>query len=86
MVKILGGNGTCFDDAIIITDCSNIEGVDQEYIELRKRFGHYKLIRQTLIENNGKFYDILEIELENGVKSEIYFEITNFFGKGFEFK
>lgn len=83
MVKITGRDGTSLDDAIIISDCSHFEGVDQEYIVLKKRFGNYKLIRQTLIEESGKVYDLLEIQLEDGGKTEVYFEITDFFGKGF---
>jgi hypothetical protein len=83
MVKITGGNGSSFDDAIIISDCSHLEGIDQEYIVLKQRFGNYKLIKQSLIEESGKVYDFLEIQLEDGSKVEVYFEITDFFGIGF---
>ena len=83
MVKIAGGNGTSLDDAIIISDCSHFEGVDQEYIVLKKRFGDYKLIKQSLIDERGKIYDLLEIKLEDGRKIKVYFEITDFFGRGF---
>lgn len=83
MVKITGGNGTSFNDAIIISDCSHFEGIDQEYIVLKKRFGKYKLIKQSLLEESGKVYDLLEIQLENGSNTEVYFEITDFFGIGF---
>ncbi|MFX0025439.1 MAG: hypothetical protein ACFE8M_03430 [Candidatus Hermodarchaeota archaeon] len=83
MVKITGGDGNSLDDAIIISDCSHFEGIDQEYIILKKKFGNYKLIKQSLIEESGKIYDFLEIILEDGGKTEVYFEITNFFGIGF---
>jgi len=83
MVKITGGNGSSLDDAITISDCSHFEGVDQEYIVLKKRFGNYKLIKQSLIEESGRIYDFLEIKLEDGNKMEVYFEITDFFGRGF---
>ncbi|MGB5912125.1 MAG: hypothetical protein WBH31_13110 [Promethearchaeia archaeon] len=83
MVKITGGNGSSFDDAIIISDCSHFEGIDQEYIVLKQRFGIYKLIKQSLIEESGKVYDLIEIQLEDGSKVEVYFEITDFFGIGF---
>ncbi len=85
MVKISGGDGFSFKKAIIISDCDNIEGVEQEYIEVRKRFGNYQLIRQSLQENNGKTFDVLELKLENGREITFYFDITDFFGKGFEF-
>ncbi|MFX1234054.1 MAG: hypothetical protein ACFFBY_05785 [Promethearchaeota archaeon] len=84
MVRISGGNGTSYENAIVITNCSHFEGVDQEYIELRRRFGNYKLIKQSLIEKDEKNYDLLEIQLENGIRKLVYFDITEFFGKGFE--
>ncbi|MFW9772412.1 MAG: hypothetical protein ACFFEO_09625 [Candidatus Thorarchaeota archaeon] len=84
MVRISGGNGTSYENAIVITNCSHFEGVDQEYIELRRRFGNYKLIKQSLIEKDEKNYDLLEIQLENGIRKLVYFDITEFFGKGFD--
>ncbi|MFX1488933.1 MAG: hypothetical protein ACFFBI_07290 [Promethearchaeota archaeon] len=80
-MKISGGDGSTIDDAIIISDCNNTEGVHQEYVEVRKRFGEYRLIRQVLLEHGDKMYDKLELELKNGEKIELYFDITPFFGK-----
>lgn len=84
MVEISGGDGSSLKEAIKISDCDNIQGIDQEYIEVRKRFGNYKLIRQSLVENNNRLFDKLEIELEDRQKIELYFDITDFFGKSFE--
>jgi hypothetical protein len=80
-MEISGGDGSTIDDAIIISDCNNTEGVHQEYVEVRKRFGEYRLIRQVLLEQGDKMYDKLELELKNGEKIELYFDITPFFGK-----
>lgn len=80
-MKISGGDGSSFDNAIVISDCSNQEGVQQEYKEVRKRFGECRLIRQVLLENEGKMYDKLELELKNGENIDVYFNITDFFGK-----
>ncbi len=85
MVKISGGDGFSFKEAIIISDCDNIEGVEQEYVEVRKRFSKYKLIRQSLQDKSGRMYDVLELKLEDGREITFYFDITDFFGKGFEF-
>ena len=85
MVKISGGDSFSFKEAIRISDCSNIEGVEQEYIEVRKKFGNYKLIKQSLQDKNGRMYDVLELKLEDGRDITLYFDITDFFGKGFEF-
>ena len=81
-MKITGGKGFSIRDAIIISECSNFEGVKQEYIEIEKRFGNYKLIRQTLLEKDEKMYDTLELELQDGKTINIYFDITDFLGKG----
>ena len=85
MVKISGGDGSSFENAIIISECNNLEGIDYEYLEVRKRFGNYKLIRQSLLKHNNRMFDMLELKLENGREIKLYFDITEFFGKGFEF-
>ena len=85
MVSVSGGDGSSFENAIIISDCDNMEGVDQEYKEVQKRFGNYRLIRQSRINNEDRMFDKLELELEDGRKIALYFDITDFFGKGFEF-
>ena len=85
MVKISGGDGFSFKEAIIISDCSNLEGVEQEYVEARKRLGNYQLIRQSLQDQSDRMYDVLELKLEDGREITFYFDITDFFGKGFEF-
>lgn len=84
MVVVSGGNGSSFENAIIISDCDNMQGIKQEYIELRHRFGNYRLVRQDLMEYNKKMFDKLEIEGEDGQIIEVYFDITELFGKGFE--
>ena len=85
MIKISGGDGSSFENAIIISDCDHMQGIEQEYIEARKRFGNYSLIRQNLMEYNQRTIDKLELRLEDGQQIEVYFDITEFFGKGFEF-
>ena len=80
-MKISGGDGSSIEKAIIISDCNNTEGVHQEYVEVEKRFGKYRLIRQVLLNQEGKMYDKLELELENGEVIDLYFDITHFFGK-----
>ena len=80
-MKITGGDGSSIENAIIISDCNNTEGVQQEYVEVEKRFGEYRLIRQVLLEHGDKMYDKLELKLKNGENVDLYFDITHFFGK-----
>ncbi len=84
MVMITGGDGSSIEKAIIIAGCNSFDGVEQEYIEVRKRFGNYKLIQQSLLSVENQMYDKLELEIEGEIM-EVFFDITAFFGKGFEF-
>ena len=78
MVKIKGeGSDT---NPIVISECNNSEGVDCEHKELKRRFGNYKLLKQVLINKDNHFYDKLIIKTEGEVK-EIFFDISDFFGK-----
>ena len=83
-MKITGGDGSSIENAIIISDCNISDGIRQEYIEVQKRFGNYKLIQQNLLNIESQMYDKLELEIE-GERVEVFFNITDFFGKGFEF-
>jgi hypothetical protein len=80
MVRISGGNGASLEQAIIISDCNNSEGVQQEYDIVKNIFGDYKLICQALIEQEGKYFDKLGLNI-NEKQIELYFNITDFFGK-----
>ena len=80
-MEVSGGDGSSIENAIKISDCSNSEGVNQEYIEVRKKFGNYILIKQLLIEKEGKMYDKLQLKVENDKEIELYFDITYFYGK-----
>ncbi len=80
MVKISGGDGSSLENASIISDCNNTEGVRQEYLLIEKTFANFKLVRQELLDKNNRKYDKFELEI-NGEKVELFFDITEFFGK-----
>ena len=81
-MKITGDDGSSIENAIVISECNNSEGIAQEYSEVRKRFGNYKLIQQSLLNIDNRMYDKLELEIE-GEQVDVFFDITDFFGKGF---
>jgi hypothetical protein len=85
-VTFTGGSGESMEKAVIIQGAPNSQiGVGAEYYYLEKRFGErqvdWKLIRQSLRGKGGKYYDLMQIELKDGTKKDIYFDITDFFGK-----
>jgi hypothetical protein len=81
-----GGSGDSREEAVVIKNAANHRaGVDAEYLYLQKRFGerdiHWKLVMQALLQGD-KPVDWLKIELTDGTTKNIYFDISEFFGKG----
>ncbi|OLS19777.1 MAG: hypothetical protein HeimC3_43980 [Candidatus Heimdallarchaeota archaeon LC_3] len=81
-------NGTSIENAIIIDNTENhFEGVNAEYRHLTAMYGErgvgWILEKQSLIQENGRYYDFIEIKLSHGSVVSLYFDITSFFGKGF---
>lgn len=78
-------NGESIERAIVIDAENEVTGVLAEYEYLEKRFGKrgkdWKLNMQSLIEENKKMYDMMDLTLSDGTEKTIYFDITSFFGK-----
>ena len=64
---------------------SENEGVKAEYEYLAERYGiprlQWRKLKQTCIPHNDKRYDIIKIKLLDDSIVEIYFDITEWFGK-----
>lgn len=73
--------GESFENAIFIETENPQKGVAYEYQELRKKYPIYKITFQYVTEKNNKIYDIFEIDLPNEEKTEVFFDISNFYGK-----
>jgi pyruvoyl-dependent arginine decarboxylase (PvlArgDC) len=85
-ITLSGGPGDTMATAIVIKGAkSSQDGIPAEYHFLEKKYGKqqvgWKLIRQSLMHQGGKHYDLMQIELKNGTKKDVYFDITEFFGK-----
>ncbi len=85
-ITLSGGPGDTMATAIVIKGAkSSQDGIPAEYYFLEKKYGKmqvdWKLSRQSLMHQDGKHYDLMQIELKDGTKKEVYFDITEFFGK-----
>lgn len=77
-----GGDGSSYEKAIIVPLVkTSKDGIFMEKFYAKKAFPGAELKSQTLSEHNNKFYDILNYTLPDGSSIEIYFDISNFFGK-----
>lgn len=78
-------SGESIEDAIVIHAPNSRTGVAKEYEWVRKHFGQpnvdWILVFQQLLDEGDRFYDLLHIRLADGTEKDIYFDITDFFGK-----
>jgi len=74
----LGDQGSSYATAIVAPS------VPFEYQWLRENYPSAKFMMQSLNFHEGKPYDILKVRLEDGSVIEVYFDISSFFGKGFD--
>ena len=82
MISYKGGNGFTQQEAIIILGAINeSEGVDAEYDYLDSKYGEYELVSQVFIGDANKQYDFLRIRLPDDTEKELWFDITDFYGK-----
>jgi len=84
-----GGIGNTLESAIVINGATNGNiGVAAEYYYLDERFGRRKidwqLEHQTLLQSGERYYDEMHIQLTDGTKTVVFFDITDFHGKGTE--
>lgn len=86
MIRYTQGNGTSPRNAIKIVGAkNNWDGVAAEYALIRQAFKildkKWELLSQQLIHEDKQSYDRLVIRDEDGNVGEIWFDITDFFGK-----
>lgn len=91
-IENLGGitfsknKGTSVGDAIIIKGAEGEkDGIDSEYKYLEAQYGlrgiDWELTLQSLLKENGRDYDQMDIKLLNdGTEITVYFDISEFFG------
>ena len=75
MINYRGGDGSTKEQAIIIP------GVDAEYNFLQKKYEDFEIESQIFVGEADKKYDVLSIKLPYASEKEIYFDVSNFYGK-----
>jgi hypothetical protein len=84
-IRFTGGDGSSIAKAIVIEGAKGeMDGVASEYQYLDALLGPrnvvWKMVMQSLLNENGKSYDSLQIE-RNGKTEVYYFDISGYFGK-----
>jgi hypothetical protein len=60
---------------------SEFEGMDAEHNEIERRFGYFEIDSQLFFDEGDKKFDCLNIISVTEQKKEIWFDITDFYGK-----
>jgi hypothetical protein len=84
-----GGPGDTMERAVIIRGVSDHAlGVEAEYRYLAQLFGRpgrdWEPIGQELVESGDRYYDEMHVRLSDGTRRSVFFDITEFFGKGMD--
>jgi hypothetical protein len=74
-------DGSSYDKAIVINEKNESDGVHAEYAWLKKKYPGYNSKGQSLSFYKKKPYDIISIVTSEGLEKNIYFNISNFYGK-----
>lgn len=78
----ISGSGNSTDDPVVVKGAADgQEGVRAEYTFLAKRFPKCSQVSQRLIRHKGHPIDVIRIRLANGTERDVFFDISDFFGK-----
>jgi len=74
-------DGSSFEKAIVIKEEHETPGIHAEYAWIRNKYPGSKTNGQALSYHDKKPYDIINITTADNTKIEVYFDISNFYGK-----
>lgn len=74
-------DGLSFETAIVITETHERTGVDAEYAWIRNTYPGAGSKSQKLVYHNNVPFDVLSVVMADGSQKDIYFNISNFYGK-----
>lgn len=89
IITFEGGSGDTPENAVVIKGASNQAlGVPAQYYYLVENFGKpdqdWKLEEQSLLNQSDRQYNRMDLELADGSRKVVYFDITEYYSKGLE--
>jgi len=81
VLNVNGGDGTSFEQAVIINEIHEKEGVNDEYAWIKTKYPYSRNDGQAMEYNGKKPYDILTITTRDNKTISVYFDISKFYGK-----
>ena len=82
MIQIKGGNGSTKEKAIrIIGADTELQGIDVEFNYIERKVGYFEIESQAFLDEGTKKYDRMKVVGITGKKKELWFDITDYYGK-----
>jgi hypothetical protein len=83
-VSYTGGDGLSLEKAIVIKAPDEVSGLNAEQKYISTHYGRYKTVMQGPELKKARRFDIITFKTDDGKEHTLYFDITGFYGKGFE--
>ena len=77
----LEANGLAIERAIVIQASNTRDGIAAEYAYVGRTYPGWRRTRQALLTRGDRRYDVLTIVSPSGETRDVFFDITNFFGR-----
>jgi len=71
-----GGDGSSFEQAVVIIGGTILSGPNAEYAYIERRFPGYDCCEQRVREHKGRTFDVLQFTTAGGENKVIYFDIS----------
>jgi hypothetical protein len=80
-IKFEGADGQKCSNSVIVENAKNTEeGVAAEKVWISKCYPDAHVKAKAISQNDGKIYEVVEIETHDSVIKQICFDVTKFFG------
>jgi hypothetical protein len=83
-VKYGGGDGSSFDDAVVLLGATIVSGPRAEYDLIERHYPGYQFRSQSLKEFKGRTFDVIEFTTESGEERLMHFDISAHMRSGTE--
>jgi hypothetical protein len=83
-IRFVGGDGTSMHAAIVIKGAKGEQdgtAAEYKYLDLLLPDVSHNVRGQALLEDGGRSFDRLDVELAGGKSMTVFFDITDYFGK-----
>ena len=82
VIQFGGGNGSCCQKAVVITNAKFREsGLLAERLWLDRKYPQRQEIKTSAVDSAGRHYDVVELATGEGQKEIVYFDTTESFAK-----